>query len=94
MSGQIMKIFEWDENKRTINLEKHGIDFINAVGIFGDVNRIELETIRNGESRVISIGRVYDIILLVVYVHRQEKKRLISARRASAEERECYESNS
>ncbi|MBR6900719.1 MAG: BrnT family toxin [Synergistaceae bacterium] len=26
--------FEWDENKRQINIEKHGIDFADAVKIF------------------------------------------------------------
>jgi uncharacterized protein len=46
-----MKSFEWDENKRISNLEKHGIDFIDAIEIFSDLNRIELETVRNGEKR-------------------------------------------
>ncbi len=26
--------FEWDENKRQANIEKHGIDFADAVKIF------------------------------------------------------------
>lgn len=89
-----MSSFEWDENKRISNLQKHGIDFVDAAHIFGDDDRIELEIIRNGEHRFITIGSVSKVIILVVYVYRKENKRLISARRASAEERECYESNS
>ena len=88
-----MNEFEWDENKRSINLQKHGIDFIDAVLVFDDPNRIELETIRNNEHRFITIGIVSGVIILVVYTHRKEKKRLISARCASAEERKYYESS-
>ena len=33
--------FEWDESKRLSNLEKHGIDFKDAIQIFFDPNRIE-----------------------------------------------------
>ncbi len=43
-----MKYFEWDETKRKINLEKHEIDFIDAVEIFDDPDRIEFEIMRSG----------------------------------------------
>jgi len=43
-----MNYFEWDDNKRKYNLEKHGIDFIDAIEIFEDPNRIEFENIRKG----------------------------------------------
>lgn len=89
----MMKKFEWDENKRSLNLEKHGIDFIDAVLVFDDLNRVELESIRNDEHRFITIGQVEGVIILVVYTRRKEKKQLISARCASTEERKCYESN-
>jgi DNA-binding transcriptional regulator YiaG len=46
-----MATFEWDEQKRKLNLAKHEIDFVDAVNIFFDSNRIELETIRQGEIR-------------------------------------------
>ncbi|MES2141851.1 MAG: BrnT family toxin [Pseudomonadota bacterium] len=46
-----MAVFEWDEKKRSLNLEKHGIDFVDAIEIFDDFNRIELETVRNSEVR-------------------------------------------
>jgi uncharacterized DUF497 family protein len=33
--------FEWNDNKQKINIEKHGIDFVDAIAIFSDINRIE-----------------------------------------------------
>jgi uncharacterized protein len=86
-----MSKFEWDENKRVLNIEKHGIDFIDAIYIFDDVNRIELETFRNNEQRFLTIGKVENVIILVVYVNRGDKRRIISARRAHIEERKYYE---
>lgn len=85
-----MNKFEWDEKKRTINLEKHGIDFIDAVDIFSDLSRIESESIREGELRYQTIGMVHNVVLLVVYTYRKDTVRLISARRASKNEREAY----
>lgn len=86
-----MKYFEWDENKRVSNLLKHGIDFIDATNVFRDENRIELETFKNNEQRFLTIGSVNQVIILVVYVVRKTRRRLISARRASVEERKYYE---
>lgn len=85
-----MKRFEWDENKRKYNLEKHGIDFIDAADVFMDLNRIEVESNRGCERRYLTIGNVNNVILLVVYTHRANILRLISARRASKNEREAY----
>lgn len=86
-----MKHFEWDENKQEANLTKHGIDFVDAIKIFADPYRIEFNSIRNGEKRYQTLGIVEDlVVLLVVYTDRDEKKRIISARRASKKEREVY----
>jgi uncharacterized DUF497 family protein len=76
---------------------KHGIgiDFDYAMNVFLDKNRIEKEDRRRdyGESRYITIGKVVDILLTVVYTMRKDKYRLISARRASYDEREAYYQN-
>lgn len=86
-----MKDFEWDENKRKYNLEKHGIDFIDTLAIFDDPDRIEFENIRQGETRVQTIGMVHDIVLFLVYTLRGRTKRIISVRRASKNERKAYD---
>jgi uncharacterized DUF497 family protein len=33
--------FEWDENKREQNLEKHGLDFTDVISVFDDPYKIE-----------------------------------------------------
>jgi uncharacterized DUF497 family protein len=82
--------YEWDEDKRKINLEKHNFDFIDAIEIFRDLERIECMTQRNDEIRYQTIGEINNMIVLVVYTNRMSKKRIISARRASKHEREAY----
>lgn len=88
------KEFDWDLKKRSCNLNKHYIDFIDAIKIFDDPFRIEKETSRNSELRFITIGEVNDVVLLVAYAIRKNKYRIISARRASKNERKAYEENS
>ncbi len=85
-----MNKFEWDENKRALNLEKHEIDFVDVIEIFADLSRIEAESKRGDELRYQTIGSVNDVVLLVVYTYRAGTVRLISARRASKNEREAY----
>ncbi len=83
--------FIWDSAKNLINRHKHGIDFEDAAKIFADSNRIEFfdKTHSDEEDRYITIGRVQNI-LFVVYTERDEKIRLITARKANKEERELY----
>lgn len=68
--------FEWDEQKRESNLLKHGIDFIDALEVFSDSNRIENHVIRKEEIRYQVIGRTNDIVIFVVYTHRSLKNAL------------------
>jgi uncharacterized DUF497 family protein len=83
--------FEWDENKNRKNVEKHRIRFEEAKSIFDDPNAIEIEGSRNGEYRIIRIGKTATkFILLVVYSLRGLVVRLISARQANKDERALY----
>jgi uncharacterized DUF497 family protein len=86
-----MTEFEWDEKKRESNLKKHGIDFIDAVEVFSDTDRVDIDSTRNGEKRGQTIGLIFDVVvILLVHVSRDQKKRIISARKASRKEREMY----
>ena len=85
-----MKNFEWDKDKRELNLEKHGIDFVDVITVFDDPDRIEASNQRHGEERFQTIGTVHDVVIFLVYTIRKSKKRIISARRASKNERETY----
>lgn len=81
--------FEWDERKRELALEKHGIDFLDAVRIF-DAPVLEVLSPREGEQRHRAIGLVDGRELAVVNVNRGERRRVITARRARKDERRAY----
>lgn len=82
-------LFEWDEGKRQSNLAKHYIDFRDAIRVFaGPV--FETTDSRRGEDRIVAIGSVENVEVVVVYVIRGQRRRIISARRAHRNERQDY----
>jgi uncharacterized DUF497 family protein len=86
--------FEWDETKAAVNLEKHGIDFVEAQTIFSDPQSLTIydETHSGEEDRFIDIGySVFGRLLVVVYTERIERIRVISCRLATSNEQEAYE---
>ena len=85
--------FEWDEAKCDANVRKHGIDFVDAIKIFsGPIVTRRDDRFDYGEVRNVSTGLI-DGLLIVTVVHtdRHGTKRIISARRASHQERNLYE---
>ena len=85
-------LFEWDESKRQANLAKHHIDFRDARRVFeGPV--FEKVDSRRGEDRIFAIGLMEGIPIVVVYVMRGERRRIISARRANRDERQDYQNH-
>lgn len=82
--------FDWDENKRFINKEKHGVDFYFASRVFWG-NTVQKKVWKNGEERKIAIGKIGDDVIFVVFVERNNIIRLISARPASKDERKLYQ---
>ena len=84
--------FEWHEEKREINLQRHGIDFIDAKEIWaGPVLEAASPQKQHGEDRFLAIGKVQGICITVVFTWRGNIRRLISARKARRYERENYE---
>lgn len=84
---------EWDNKKAKSNIAKHNVDFSDAVGVLEDewALTIEDETVEN-EQRFITIGMDFlGRVLVVVYVHRRNNIRIISARKAARKEKEEYE---
>ncbi len=85
--------FEWDEEKAKGNLQKHGISFVDAIAIFDDPNRIEDDSTKPeyGETRIKTIGMVQEeLIITVISTDRNQKIRIISARRARKNEQKQY----
>ncbi|MEZ4987935.1 MAG: BrnT family toxin [Saprospiraceae bacterium] len=87
------KKFEWDPNKNASNLEKHGVSFDDVTDIFDDENRIQYIQYVNGERRWKTVGSILGILFSVVYTMRKAVFRLISARRASKQEKKDYTDN-
>jgi uncharacterized DUF497 family protein len=89
MSGDA---FEWDKPKAAENYAKHGVDFETACQVFRDPFAVERLDDREdyGEDRFVLIGIVEDVVLTVVYMERDGRFRLISARRATRHEQDEY----
>ena len=86
--------FEWDANKASANIAKHGVSFEEAMEVFYDPNALErydeLHSIT--EIRFSVIGLASRRLLNVAYAERaNDTVRLISARKATTAEREIYE---
>lgn len=83
--------FEWDENKNTVNKEKHGISFEVASFVFNDPMYVEMYDFKHSvyEDRYIAIGKVEEV-LFVVFTERKDTVRIISARIATETERRIY----
>lgn len=84
--------FEWDENKAQSNFIRDGVSFQQAAAAFSDPNAIEVEDNREdyGEIRIQLIASPRDEILLIVYTECATRIRIISARRATKDERQRY----
>ena len=81
--------FQWDLDKAELNLQKHHLAFEEAVRVF-DQPTLDSLTLRAGELRVVSTGIVAGLEVTVVYAIRGRTFRIISARRASKDERKAY----
>jgi uncharacterized DUF497 family protein len=84
--------FEYDPKKSSLNLKKHGIDFDGAQELWNDPDLLEIPARTVDEPRYLVIGKIGEKHWSAVITYRNERIRLISARRARQEERELYES--
>ena len=87
-------VFEWDDDKASINLAEHGLSFDEAVTVFEDYFALTYPDSEHSfkEDRFITLGASRESrTLVVINVQRQENIRIISARRATSAERRFYE---
>jgi len=85
--------FEWHDAKAKANDRVHGVSFELAQTVFKDVFAIELVDDRTdyGEDRFITIGMAEGgVLLYVAYTEREDRIRIVSARRATQHEEEGY----
>lgn len=85
--------FEWDKAKAKANFRRHGVSFDLAKTVFKDPFAIERLDDREqyDEERLVIIGVAEGkVVLFVAYTERQERIRIISARRATQYEQDDY----
>ena len=87
--------FEWDDRKAAANLRKHGVGFDEAKSVFVDENAKLIDDPDHSEveDRFVILGLSSALrLLLVCHCYRSDGNviRVISARKASAEESKSY----
>ncbi len=85
---------EFDPFKEAANIAKHGIDFKTAAVVFGGRLHFWEDSRKDyGEKRYIVLGTALGRLLCIVVTIRGSVLRIISARRASRDERALYGAN-
>ena len=85
-------MFGFDEGKSRTNLEKHGIDFVQAQALWDDPDLLEIPAKTVDEPRFLDIGTIESKHWSAVVTYRSESIRIISVRRSRVEEVRLYES--
>ncbi|MFB2982609.1 BrnT family toxin [Microseira sp. BLCC-F43] len=87
--------FVWNEEKARINPIKHeGVTFQQAAEAFFDPFLVVVDASRNDEARdaIIGLDRRWNLLYVVHIEGEDDMIRIISARKATRQEREYYES--
>lgn len=87
-----MNCFEYDDEKRQVNLDKHGINFLDAQALWKDPDLLEIQAKSDDEPRFLVIGIIGQKHWSAVITYRNGTIRLISVRRSRKREVELYES--
>ena len=87
--------FEWDAHKAESNFLKHDVTFEEAASVFADPLSLTIEDADHSshdEERLITLGlAINQRLLIVAHCDTQDHVRIISARRATRDERKNYE---
>lgn len=89
--------FEWKTKKAKKNLDKHGVSFHEALTVFQDVLSLTYPGMDHSvdEDRYLIIGlSSFGNVLLISHIFRGDNIRIISARKATKQERYFYETDS
>ena len=89
--------FEWDSIKNRINTKKHGVSFEEASSVFYDENAILFDDPNHSEKEerflIIGISRKAHICIVShCYRGKDDVIRIISARLATKQEKDMYNS--
>jgi uncharacterized DUF497 family protein len=87
-----MYSFEFDPSKSESNLEKHGIDFVDAQAIWRDSDFIEVQAKSGDEPRSLVLDMIGGKHWSAIFTYRSEVICIISVRRSRESEVALYES--
>ena len=85
--------FEWDPQKAEKNVQKHGVTFAEASSVFNDPMFITLldDEHSDEEERFITIGLSNkNRLVMIAHAERENRIRIISARKATKHEEKFY----
>ena len=85
----------WDDSKNEANKRKHGVGFEEAQTVFFDESAMEFFDSEHSrdEDRFLLLGRSFSLRTLMVchcYREKEQTIRIVSARKATAKERNMY----
>ncbi|HRK35068.1 MAG TPA: BrnT family toxin [Candidatus Hydrogenedentes bacterium] len=84
--------FEWDEANNALNIQRHGIDFVDVSEMFDYPMVTFLDQRADyGEDRWVGIGHLGPRLAVVIFTETQDSViRIISARKATIREEAIY----
>jgi len=86
--------FTWSEARRKLNLEQHGLDFVDARRVFeGPTFTYEDDRFDYSEQRFVSLGLLDGAVVSIVHSESSRLIRVISFRKATKHEQAIFFKN-
>jgi uncharacterized DUF497 family protein len=86
--------FTWNEPKRELNLQQHGLDFVDAPKVFeGATFTYEDDRFDYAEQRFVTLGVLEGVVVSVVHTETPRQIRVISFRKATKHEQAIFFKN-
>ena len=88
--------YSYDPQKRLSNLKKHGIDFQDAYKVIENELTVTFEDRRfsYNEERFVTLGKLNEIVVVIITAETDSEIRIISMRKANKHEEKIYYQNS
>ncbi len=81
----------WSERKRALNLKQHGLDFVDAVSVFGGLTfTFEDDRFSYSEQRFVTLGLLSGVPVSIVHTEAAHEIRVISFRKATNRETQIF----
>ena len=86
--------FTWSEAKRQLNLEQHGLDFVDAARVVdGPTFTYEDDRFEYSEQRFVTLGVLAGLVVSIVHTETPRLIRVISFRKATKHEQTIFFKN-